>query len=130
MACMQHSFGRLAPALQRTLQQPWLIEAACAPWTPLNEMDAVAGPPYKLSERVSRLTPIAQEAIERVLAGLNLGVQPGLDPDPANVVAVGTFGYTPPESPPQQVGNVALLAFSTIGHCIASLASGRQILCL
>lgn len=63
-----------------------------------------AGPPYKLGERVSRLTPIAQEGVERVLAGLNLGVQPGLDPDPSNVVAVGTFGFTPPNSAPQQVG--------------------------
>ena len=61
------------------------------------------GPPYKLSERVSRLTPISQEEVERVLAGLNLGVQPGLDPDAGNVVAVGTFGYTAPQSPPQQV---------------------------
>ncbi|KAK9803215.1 hypothetical protein WJX73_004463 [Symbiochloris irregularis] len=64
---------------------------------------AVAGPPYKLSERVSRLTPIPQEAVERVLAGLNLGVQPGLDPDAGNVVAVGTFGFTPPRQTPQQV---------------------------
>ena len=63
-----------------------------------------AGPPYKLSERVSRLTPIAHEAVERVLAGLNMGVQPGLDPDAGNIVAVGTFGFTPPQSAPQQVG--------------------------
>ncbi|MCJ1422498.1 hypothetical protein MMC29_000378 [Sticta canariensis] len=64
---------------------------------------AIQGPPYKLGERVSCLTPIAKEAIERVLAGLNLGVQPGLDPDPVNVVAVGTFGYTPSNAQPQQV---------------------------
>ena len=52
---------------------------------------------------MSRLTPISAEAIERALRGLNLGVQAGLDPDPANIVAVGTFGYTPPGASPQQV---------------------------
>ena len=52
---------------------------------------------------MSRLAPISAEAVDRVMRGLNLGVQAGLDPDPANIVAVGTFGYTPAGAPPQQV---------------------------
>ena len=52
---------------------------------------------------MSRLTPISAEAIEHVLRGLNMGVQHGLDPEPANVVAVGTFGFTPDGAVPQQV---------------------------
>ena len=52
-----------------------------------------AGPPLKLSERVSRLTSLAVAPMEQLLTGLNLGVQQGLDPDPDNLVAVGTFAY-------------------------------------
>ena len=47
------------------------------------------------------------------MRGLNLGVQTGLDPDPASTVAVGTFGYTPVGAPPQQVRSQVLHASLT-----------------
>ena len=63
-----------------------------------------AGPPQKVGERVTRVAPVAKGPVEALLASLNLGPQQGLDPEPENIVAVGTFTSTPPGQPPQQVG--------------------------
>ncbi|BDA41202.1 AP-2 complex subunit alpha-1 [Coccomyxa sp. Obi] len=64
---------------------------------------AVEGPPLKIGERVSRITPVTRAPLEALLTSLNLGVQQGIDPDPDNLVAVATFSYTPPGGQPQQV---------------------------
>ncbi len=61
------------------------------------------GPPLKVGERVMRVTPLGKAPLEQLLRGLNLGVQVDLDPDPENIVAVGTFTYTPPGQTAQQV---------------------------
>ena len=71
---------------------------------------ACAGPPHKVGERVTRVTPVAKAPIEAMLASLNLGVQNSIDPDPENLVAVGTFTYTPQGQQPQQVGSGGLSA--------------------
>ena len=60
---------------------------------------AFAGPPLKLSERVTRSTPLATGPIEQLLSSLNLGVQKSLDPDANNLVAAGTFVYGSIQSP-------------------------------
>lgn len=60
-----------------------------------------AGPPYKLSEAVSRVTPLLPAAIQELLDGLHLAVQHGIDTDPANFVAVGTLSHGPPSAPVQ-----------------------------
>jgi len=52
---------------------------------------------------VTRVTPVARGPVEALLSSLNLGPQQGLDPEPDNIVAVGTFTSTPPGQPPQQV---------------------------
>ena len=62
-----------------------------------------SGPPQKVGERVTRVTPVAKGPVEALLSSLNLGPQQGLDPEPDNIVAVGTFTSTPPGQPPQQV---------------------------
>ena len=62
-----------------------------------------ACPPQKVGERVTRVTAVAKGPVEALLASLNLGPQQGLDPEPENIVAVGTFTSTPPGQPPQQV---------------------------
>ena len=62
-----------------------------------------AGPPLKASERVARITPVAREPLDALLTSLNLGIQPGLDPDPDNAVAVATFSSLPASGQPQQV---------------------------
>ena len=49
-----------------------------------------------------RMTPITQSPVEALLAGLNLGVQRSLDPDPENIVAVATFSFEPLGLGPQQ----------------------------
>lgn len=54
------------------------------------------------------MTPVAKGPVEALLSSLNLGPQQGLDPEPENIVAVGTFTSTPPGQPPQQVGLVLL----------------------
>ena len=54
-----------------------------------------------------RLTPVSKAPMEALLSSLNLGVQQGLDPDPENIVAVGTFAYGPLQSP-QQVSRTTL----------------------
>ena len=81
---------------------------------------ACAGPPHKVGERVTRVTPVAKAPIEAMLASLNLGVQNSIDPDPENLVAVGTFTYTPQGQQPQQVGEYlrgTLIYFcSSIAH--------------
>ena len=63
----------------------------------------LSGPPQKVGERVTRVTPVAKGPVEALLSSLNLGPQQGLDPEPDNIVAVGTFTSTPPGQPPQQV---------------------------
>jgi phage major head subunit gpT-like protein len=50
-----------------------------------------------------RVTPVAKTHLDALLSGLNLAVQPGLDPDPINAVAVATFTYTTPAGQTQQV---------------------------
>lgn len=61
-----------------------------------------AGPPLKMGERVSRITPVTRAPLEALLSSLNLGVQSGIDPDAENLVAVATFSYTAPGGQPQQ----------------------------
>lgn len=61
----------------------------------------LAGPPYKLSEAVSRVTPLLPAAIQELLDGLHLAVQHGIDTEPANFVAVGTLSHGPPSAPVQ-----------------------------
>lgn len=70
---------------------------------PIPEHESGAGPPQKVGERVTRVTPLAKGPVEALLSSLNLGPQQGLDPEPENIVAVGTFTSTPPGQPPQQV---------------------------
>lgn len=53
---------------------------------------------------MTRVTPVAKGPVEALLSSLNLGPQQGLDPEPENIVAVGTFTSTPQGQPPQQVG--------------------------
>lgn len=69
----------------------------------LDRCRMLAGPPLKLSERVVRLTSLTTADVEQLLLSLNLGVQKGLDPDPENLVAVGTFNHGSLPSP-MQVG--------------------------
>ena len=76
--------------------------------SPMHLPAAGAGPPHKVGERVTRVTPVAKPPIEAMLASLNLGVQNSIDPDPENLVAVGTFTYTPQGQQPQQVGRGGL----------------------
>ena len=63
-----------------------------------------AGPPLKIGERVTRITPVARAPMDALLTGLNLAVQQGIDPDLDNAVAVATFAYQDAEGRPQQVG--------------------------
>ena len=63
----------------------------------------LAGPPLKVGERVVRLTALTKAPIEAMLTALNLGVQNSIDPEPENLVAVGTFTHTPTGLQPQQV---------------------------
>lgn len=62
-----------------------------------------AGPPFKIGERVTRVTSVAKAHLDGLLTSLNLAVQQGIDPDPINAVAVATFSYTNPSGQPQQV---------------------------
>lgn len=55
---------------------------------------------------MTRVTPVAKGPVEALLTSLNLGPQQGLDPEPENIVAVGTFTSTPPGQPPQQVTSI------------------------
>ena len=71
-----------------------------------------AGPPQKVGERVTRVAPVAKGPVEALLTSLNLGPQQGLDPEPENIVAVGTFTSTPPGQPPQQVNLTPVPALS------------------
>ena len=64
-----------------------------------------AGPPLKLSERVTRLTSLSPPSIEQLLSSLGLHPQQGLDPDADNAVAVGTFAYGSLASPMQVSSN-------------------------
>lgn len=70
---------------------------------------ACTGPPLKVGERVTRVTPVAKAPLEALLGSLNLGVQRDLDPDPENIVAVATFNYAPLAQPPQQARRSPLL---------------------
>ena len=63
----------------------------------------MTGPPLKASERVTRITPVATAPLSSLLVSLNLATQQGLDPDPDNAVAVGTFAFAPASGQPQQV---------------------------
>lgn len=82
--------------------------AGCHASTTFNQtqIQLHAGPPLKLSERVVRATPLSPVSIEQMLTSLNLGVQHGLDPDAANLVAAGTFAYGSLHSP-MKVGTQA-----------------------
>ena len=62
-----------------------------------------AGPPQKIGERVTRITPVARAPMDALLTSLNLAVQHGIDPDPDNAVAVATFAYQDAAGNPQQV---------------------------
>ena len=62
-----------------------------------------AGPPLKIGERVTRITPVARAPMDALLTSLNLAVQQGIDPDFDNAVAVATFAYQDAEGRPQQV---------------------------
>ena len=62
-----------------------------------------AGPPQKIGERVTRITPVAKAHMDALLTSLNLAVQQGIDPDPDNAVAVATFAYQDAAGHPQQV---------------------------
>ena len=85
------------------------------------------GPPLKLSERVSRLTSLAVAPIEQLLTGLNLGVQQGLDPDPDNLVAVGTFAYGSLASPMQVSTQLCVLFFAFVRSTLCSRANRISI---
>lgn len=62
-----------------------------------------AGPPHKLSERVTRQTPLSRAGIATVLGALRLADLQGFDPQPENAVAAGSFCFAPPGGLPQQV---------------------------
>ncbi len=79
-----------------------------------------SGPPQKVGERVTRVTPVAKGPVEALLSSLNLGPQQGLDPEPDNIVAVGTFTSTPPGQPPQQVWG---------SHCMLPCGSDCMMPC-
>ena len=80
------------------------------------------GPPLKASERVARITPVATAPLSSLLVSLNLATQQGLDPDPDNAVAVGTFAFAPTSGQPQQVllGTSSGTQWAHMNRCEAS----------
>ena len=59
---------------------------------------SLAGPPQRVFLRVERETPLPAEAVDAALRDVGLGVQPGLDPEPANAAAAGSFAHQDPSS--------------------------------
>jgi len=51
----------------------------------------VAGPPQKVQQVLQTAQPWSVQALEALVQALGLGVCPGLDPNPSNVVAAGNF---------------------------------------
>ncbi|DBA96016.1 hypothetical protein WJX77_003113 [Trebouxia sp. C0004] len=107
---LQLSYSIQGQQVAHNLMLPIVVSKFCTP--PDNPVPkdvffsrwrAIAGPPQKVGERVTRVTPVAKGPVEALLSSLNLGPQQGLDPEPDNIVAVGTFTSTPPGQPPQQV---------------------------
>ncbi|KAL3140296.1 hypothetical protein ABBQ38_004564 [Trebouxia sp. C0009 RCD-2024] len=107
---LQLSYSQQGQQVAQNLMLPIVVSKFCTP--PDNPVPkevffsrwrAIAGPPQKVGERVTRVTPLAKGPVEALLSSLNLGPQQGLDPEPENIVAVGTFTSTPPGQPPQQV---------------------------
>ena len=54
---------------------------------------SLAAPPLRVALRVERNTPLPAEAVDAALRAVGLGVQPGLDPEPANAAAAGSFAH-------------------------------------
>ena len=55
---------------------------------------SLAAPPQRVAVRVERSgTPLPAEAVDAALRDVGLGVQPGLDPEPANAAAAGSFAH-------------------------------------
>ena len=54
---------------------------------------SLAAPPQRVALRVERRTPLPASAVDAALAAVGLGVQPGLDPEPANAAAAGSFAH-------------------------------------
>ena len=50
--------------------------------------------PARAVARVERGDPVPASAVDAVLTACGLAVQPGLDPDPANAVAAGSYAAT------------------------------------
>lgn len=57
---------------------------------------SLAAPPQRVALRVERTTPLPAEAVDAALRDVGLGVQPGLDPEPANAAAAGSFAHQDP----------------------------------
>lgn len=73
------------------------------------------------------MTPVARGPVEALLVSLNLGPQQGLDPEPENIVAVGTFTSTPPGQPPQQVSTANAVVLQHFADpCAALMHPCRQ----
>ena len=73
-----------------------------------------AGPPLKIGERVTRITPVARAPMDALLTSLNLAVQQGIDPDLDNAVAVATFAYQDAEGRPKQVRSLHVSAHAEL----------------
>eukprot|EP00884_Botryococcus_braunii_P018832 jgi/Botrbrau1/5632/Bobra.55_1s0021.1 len=107
---LQVSYAMGEQTMNQTLALPIVVTKFCIPPEVPVPRDAffarwraLSGPPMKVGERVTRVTPLAKAALEQLLGGLSLGVQTDLDPDPENIVAVGTFNFVPLGQAPQQV---------------------------
>lgn len=85
----------------RAVSRTWICEEVWADSLACTS----AGPPHKLSDRVTRSSPLSRGAVSAVLAALRLADLQGFDPQHDNAVAAGSFCFSPPGAPPQQVGD-------------------------
>eukprot|EP00891_Asterochloris_glomerata_P007006 jgi/Astpho2/7006/fgenesh1_pm.00107_%23_19_t len=120
---VQLSYSCAGQTVAQNLTLPLVVPKFCTP--PDNPVPkevffgrwrSLTGPPHKVGERVTRVTPVAKPPIEAMLASLNLGVQNSIDPDPENLVAVGTFTYTPQGQQPQQVACMVRIEVEKTQH--------------
>jgi len=64
---------------------------------------SLASPPQRVALRVERSSPLPAEAVDAALRDIGLGVQPGLDPEPANAAAAGSFAHHDANASPSLV---------------------------
>jgi hypothetical protein len=64
---------------------------------------SLASPPQRVALRVERSSPLPAEAVDAALRDIGLGVQPGLDPEPANAAAAGSFAHQDANDSPSLV---------------------------